>query len=146
MNPLETAKAERDALLKKLKALDETIKILEPVYGESDYDQVPDWALDKGLTESIRQLLERNPNHAFSPTEVRNWLVNSSYDFGGHVNPLASIHTTLKRITSDHRFVVVTSEKGTLYRFDPAVPPPPRETVMKGPKGTVRLKSPGKLF
>ena len=84
---------------------------------------MPDWALaasDLGLTDSIRMLLQSYPNRLFGPTEVRDVLVAGNYDFGQQPNPLASIHTVLKRITNgvDPRYVRVEGEKGTLYKFD----------------------------
>lgn len=122
MDFLQRAKAERDRLLKKLAALDEAIAILDPVYGENWEDNVPEWALgaaELGLTDTIRRLL-RDSYSALSPIDVRDRLVKAGYDFGVQPNPLASIHTTLKRITngSDPLYVREDGEKGTLYKFN----------------------------
>src|SRR5260370_22253842 len=122
MDFLQRAKADRERLLKKLAALDESIAILDPVYGENWEDNVPDWALgaaELGLTDSVRLVLQSTAS-ALSPLDVRERLIKSGYSFGDQPNPLASIHTVLKRITNgtDPRFARVEGEKGALYKFN----------------------------
>lgn len=115
-------------------AIDETIKLLEPVYGENWLDNVPEWALDAselGLTDSTRMVLQSKPDQPLSPTEVRDLLITGNYDFGEQQNPMAAVHTVLKRITngSDPRFARIEGDRGMLYKFDSNIPPPYRVEV-----------------
>ena len=51
-----------------------------------------------GLTEAIRNLLESNRKEWFNAVRIRDRLKASGFDFSGYTsNPLASIHTVLKR-------------------------------------------------
>jgi hypothetical protein len=133
MNPLESAKAERETLLRqraeierKLQAVEASIKLLEPEYGEARREPSPEWMIgdsEQGLTDSIRKFLQWNREIEWSPVAIRDGLVGAGYDFGQQANPLASIHTVLKRITngSDPRFKAVQTEKGALYKFVPGL-------------------------
>lgn len=52
-----------------------------------------------GLTDAIRGVLQTS-DEWLSAVQVRNRLVEDGFDFGGYTsNPLASIHTVLKRLT-----------------------------------------------
>ena len=128
VNPLQNAKAERALLLKqkteierKLKAVDASIEIYEPVYGEDpEMPLLPESVIPKGLTDTVRALMQHNQGKLWSPTDMRDALVRFGHDFGDQVNPMASIHTVLKRITSgnDYGFSAVHGETGKLYKFD----------------------------
>ena len=51
-----------------------------------------------GLTDAIRKVLEASPNEWFGATRVRDKLKQECFDFSSYAsNPLASIHTVLKR-------------------------------------------------
>jgi hypothetical protein len=53
---------------------------------------------ERGLTDAIRNLLESRPREWFDAVKVRDKLVKDGFDFSGYTsNPLASIHTVLKR-------------------------------------------------
>lgn len=116
---VRAARAELTNVERQLAALKESIDILDPIYGEDWLENVPDWAIgaaELGLTDKIRRLLLFNPKFV-SPTQVRDWLVANGHDFGQQENPLASIHTILKRITSgrDPRFERRETDEGTFY-------------------------------
>ena len=54
---------------------------------------------ERGLTEAIRVLLESNRRRWFSAVNVRDKLIESGFDFSTYTsNPLASVHTVLKRL------------------------------------------------
>jgi len=54
---------------------------------------------ERGLTEAIRVLLESNRRRWFSAVNVRDKLIESGFDFSNYTsNPLASVHTVLKRM------------------------------------------------
>jgi hypothetical protein len=68
-----------------------------------------------GLTEAIQQLLASDINRAFLPTEirdrVRSYLLN-------HSNQMASVHTTLKRLSKNNPFINVIERDGkTAYQM-----------------------------
>jgi hypothetical protein len=72
-----------------------------------------------GLTEAIRRILleENNADRYLTVAEIRDRLAARGFDFSGYVsNPLASVSTTLKRMTSGD--VEATEIQGvTAYRF-----------------------------
>ena len=55
-----------------------------------------------GLTDSIRRVSESSPKKSFTATEVRDVLKKAGFDFSSYkANPLASIHSVLKRLKPD---------------------------------------------
>lgn len=123
MNPLENALAEREILLRKLQAIDASIELLRPVYG----DTLPEAEIDvsRGLTHAVRGIMQHSSGKLWSPTEMRDRLLRNGYDFGLQANPLASIHTVLKRIAAsgDWGYSAVEGDNGNLYKFDLAFKP-----------------------
>jgi hypothetical protein len=51
-----------------------------------------------GLAEAIRTALKTNADRSLVPTEVRTIIKALGYDLSAHSNPLASIHSVLKRL------------------------------------------------
>jgi hypothetical protein len=52
----------------------------------------------RGFTDAVREFVRRNPEHWFTAIAVRNGLRTVNFDVGEYDNPLASIHTILKRL------------------------------------------------
>jgi len=51
-----------------------------------------------GLTDAIRNILQSNPKHWFTPIQIRDRLQELGFDFSGYTsNPLSSVHSVLKR-------------------------------------------------
>jgi len=50
------------------------------------------------LADAIRAVLKNNPQRSMSPVEVRDSLTAIGYETSKHKNPLASIHSVLKRL------------------------------------------------
>jgi hypothetical protein len=71
---------------------------------------------DTGLTDAVREVL-KSDNYYFSPVEIRDSLKAKNYDIGKYKNPLASIHTILKRLTYQKQVVEGTREGRTTYRW-----------------------------
>src|SRR5215470_5606038 len=63
----------------------------------------------KGWSEAIIRILDKGDTW-LSPTEVRDALAEGGYDFTGQANPLASIHTTLKRLVDGGDAIVNTPQ------------------------------------
>ena len=129
---LETRLAERAAIDQKIKAVRRSIKVLEPLYGGVRPSGVyPMSILAKGpmgITDRIREVLKANPNQALAPTRVRDLMLSFGFDIPNGPNPMATIHTILKRIAEDadsHVDVVEAESGGSLYTYIPPPPPSP---------------------
>jgi hypothetical protein len=62
-----------------------------------------------GLSDAILRIL--STDEYMSPIEVRDKLLETgSYDFAGQANPLASIHTTLKRLVDSEDVIANTPQ------------------------------------
>jgi hypothetical protein len=147
INPLDAAKTELDTLLRqateinsRIEAVREAIKILEPLYGNPM--PMPAWweaaslnnsgplsslntlaEMADGLTHRIRKVLRSHAGQPLTPVDVRDLIVASGFDLSGKSNAMAEIHQILKRIVSDPQFVTFTTLNGTVYKFDPSIPP-----------------------
>jgi hypothetical protein len=88
----EQALAERTALDGRLAQLQQTINTLSRLCGLQP--TVP-W----GLTDACRTIL-RNAARPLTAIEVRDRLASIGFDLGRYANPLAAIHTVLKRLTA----------------------------------------------
>lgn len=86
----EALGAERQRIDKRLSELAQTIGTLSRLCGLTP--TVP-W----GLTDACRTIL-RNAGRPMPPAEVRDRLQAIGYDLSVYANPLAAIHTTLKRL------------------------------------------------
>ena len=53
---------------------------------------------DVGFTDAVREVLRSHTPNYLSPVGVRNELQDKGFDLAGYKNPLASIHTILKRL------------------------------------------------
>ena len=92
--------------------------------------------LDQGITYRVRDCFK--PGVGLSATQVRDALVRSaSFDLKDYKNPLATIHTILKRLMKAGELFVVPSEhedEPTVYMM------PPAETIPVAKRVTERLK------
>ncbi len=80
---------------RKITALVKTVNALAPLAGQG---AEPEASMEgAGLTESIREILTVAGGPLRAP-EIRDRLVESGFDLSGYSNPLAVIHTTLRRL------------------------------------------------
>jgi hypothetical protein len=139
MNPLESAQTEladllakKDEIDSKIAAIQQSIRILEPLYGRQftgarPRSLVEDLSTDLrnlGITDAIERVLMSRPGVWMAPTIVRDHLVERGFKIAGD-NPMASVHTVLKRLV-DRKGPIVSgadSAKNTLYRYDPSISP-----------------------
>jgi hypothetical protein len=131
MNPLANARAELDSLRKlkaeiemKMEAVTQSIAILEPSYAQ---EHEPSHLLNlsvmmtglenMGITDAVRWALTTSLE-GLSPTQVRDVLVEHGYSVCGE-NPMATIHTVLKRLAHETGgSVVVEGRLGrTVYKY-----------------------------
>jgi len=66
---------------------DETLRSLQELVGTP------------GFTGAVREFMRRNSLYSFTPIDVREGLKTVNFDVTDYDNPLASIHTILKRLT-----------------------------------------------
>lgn len=65
-----------------------------------------------GLTAAVSAVLTFS---GMSAAEVRDALMRSGYDLSGHVNPLASVNTTLRRLADDDKILSREVEGRAVY-------------------------------
>ena len=70
-----------------------------------------------GFTDAIRMVLSNNPSHSANAIHVRNLLEKSKFDLSGYSNPLASIHTILKRLAKQGEVTVDVVNGEPFYRW-----------------------------
>lgn len=80
---------------------------------------------EMGLTDAIRNLLSSNPKEWFNAPKVRDRMLESGFDFSEYIsNPLASVHTVLKRFKRDEVTVRRSAVGIQEYRWiKPSLPP-----------------------
>jgi hypothetical protein len=80
-----------------------------------------------GFVDSIRSVLQRK---SLTPTEIRSWInITKRMDLSAYSNPMASIHTTLRRMKESGEVEEFTNEKGEkAYRLikKGGIEPPPQ--------------------
>ncbi|HET9384334.1 MAG TPA: hypothetical protein VFO67_04240 [Gemmatimonadales bacterium] len=109
----ETLGAERQHIDKRLSELAQTIATLSRLCGLTP--TVP-W----GLTDACRTVL-RNAGAPMTPSDVRDRLQGIGYDLASYSNPLAAIHTTLKRLAEaeELRTASLQGKPGYLWHRPP---------------------------
>lgn len=83
----------------------------------------------KGFTEAIRSILR--PGAAFKPTHIKDMIVLlRKMDLSGYTNPMASIHTTLRRMRTAGEIEELQNDKGEkLYRLAPGSKGPSQSEI-----------------
>jgi hypothetical protein len=138
MTPLESVQDELVAALgqraeidKKIEALKQSAKMLEPIYGRrprkvgvADLMRVgrvhAEDIKNLGITAAVERILINNAGAWLPPTSVRNGLKEAGFELVGD-NPLASIHQVLKRLVvrgENSPFVSREFQGQKLYKYD----------------------------
>jgi hypothetical protein len=111
----ETLGARRREIDARLSQLAQTIGALNRLCG---FAPTAPW----GLTDACRLVL-KNAAAPLTPTEVRDRLASIGFDLSRHSNPLASIHTVLKRLNRAGELRLLTRSPGRhAYVASPAAP------------------------
>lgn len=125
MDQLRTATAERHKLTQRIKRMEAAARsILATTEDEEEiasYQGMLDEIIEPtGFTDAIRKVLQAAGGEALAPVEVRDRLPGAGFPLSGYSNPLASVHTILKRIASNdilYNVEAVTSDGKTAYRW-----------------------------
>ena len=115
-------KAETD---RKIEAVTNTIRLLEPLYGRDrdpsrliSLTEMRNTGKDVGITKAVLCALMASSS-GLSPTEVRDVLSGNGYEIRGD-NPMAAVHTILKRLASKPNGPVIVQESDSgkrLYKY-----------------------------
>jgi hypothetical protein len=128
VTPLENVRAEltklraaKDRLEAQIAVLEETERILEPVYGTSLVRDLMENLLtpfgdSQGLTDKIRRLLIASFPGAATPTAIRDLMVSSGMDTSGRSNFLSEIHNVLKRLVAQDEVEETVLNGSKAYR------------------------------
>lgn len=129
---LKEASAERYKLTQRINRLEAAARsILATTEDESEIVEFQG-ALDEvieptGFTDAIRKVLQAANGEILTPTEIKDRLPAAGFRLSGYSNPLASIHTILKRM----------SKNESAYRV---------ESVIANDKAGYRWVTPGALM
>jgi hypothetical protein len=67
-----------------------------------------------GFTDAVRKVMHTPPLEFLSPIQVRDRLIETGFNLDKYTNPMASIHTILKRLVRSGQ-VDETDEEGRMY-------------------------------
>ena len=116
---LKSKVAERSEIQDRLAVLQHEIEGLQTMrmgadayFGEEATDS--DDAL--GITDAIRKVLSFR-NNAMRPTEIREALQESGFEIDVYKQPMAVIHTTLKRLKDQEDVESLEEDGAILYRI-----------------------------
>jgi len=115
LEKLEGEKAELEAALeareKQIAALERTVNFLAPMVGQ---EAVPVAAESTGMTGSIREILKKSPE-PLTASEIRDGLEKLGFDMKSYSNPLATIHTVLRRLAEAEEVETTHASPGKRY-------------------------------
>jgi hypothetical protein len=72
---------------------------------------------DTGLTDAVRDVLWENVETFISPVFIRDTLKAKGYEISKYKNPLASIHSVLKRLKTQKEVFDSNREGRTVYKW-----------------------------
>jgi hypothetical protein len=105
LSDLENLIRERNRMDMEIVKLRETVRALSTMVRESEEQinrrsAILGWASlnTPNLTDSVRAALRGAGEQGMTAIETRDKLQSAGFDFSGFSNPLASVHTTLKRL------------------------------------------------
>lgn len=125
VSDLESRVQKRDLLNAEIAGLRETVRVLSGLVGIAPDKQkrvalilaMAEFATPS-LNDAIRSLLTRKHPREMTPTEIRNALEDSNFNFGDFSNPLSACHSALKRMKNDGQIEEVKSRDGKIaYRM-----------------------------
>jgi hypothetical protein len=85
-----------------------------------------------GFTDSVRNALRNNPSYSANAVGVRDMLMKAGFDMSGYSNPLASIHTILKRLAQRGEVSITVVSGEPFYRWKADMPRKPKRSAFYG--------------
>ena len=70
-----------------------------------------------GITDAIREILREGLTHIWKPTSVRNYLRRKEFPLEKYQNPLAVVHTTLRRLEGQGEVEAIRKSGKTFYKW-----------------------------
>ena len=101
----------------RIATLQKTVDSLSALVGETE-DQITDGL---GLTDAIREVLKTDAKFGYPPAAVRQALRERGFEIDGYSNPLAVIHTTLKRLQNQGEVKTFDKDDKTYYQWQDAM-------------------------
>ena len=133
---------------RRIEGVTTTRQAIGPLVGE-----IPDtggWLLEKvdeflmeqetefGIMANVRQILEA-ADHELTIPEIKEVLTEKGWEPGAYGNPLAVLHTTMKRLLASGEATEILSEDGKAYRH---MSRKPQRRTQKAAKGASSSDSP----
>jgi hypothetical protein len=114
---LDALRADREILNKKISVMEEAIQLVRTVYSDAaEGSPAAIGAIDSlGFTDAVRQAMSAGMR--MTPIEVRDELANNGFDLARYSNPLATIHTILKRLLEAGQLEELEAADGKSYRL-----------------------------
>jgi hypothetical protein len=104
----EQEKIIKQRILKISRIVEANIRLLPEGEQEQLLSVMDDSMAPSGLTDAVLRVMPAG--RFLSAVDVRNALLKTGYDFSGQSNPLASVHTTLRRLANGKK--VLMEEQG----------------------------------
>ena len=111
---LERLTEEEKRITVRKAQLHETMKALAPLFCPELLPEIKSMS----LADAIR-LVIKNAQRPVSTLEIRSKLKDWGYDLSQHENPLASIHTALKRMEATEELSLVEEDGSEKKKFEP---------------------------
>ena len=124
---LAALRADRDVLDARLEQLnkeivrfEKVVDTLKPLASDGIYVATVVPTVENveglGLADACREILKQNPQYR-TARGIRDSLIGSGYDITQHTNPLASVHSVLKRLAEKGDVEELEAEGKTRYRW-----------------------------
>ena len=103
--------ARLDEIKTRKESLKQTMDALGELLGETEDERTT------GLTNRILDALKEDPKTGYMPIFLRDKLRDSGFDIDNYRNPMAVIHTTLRRLVDQGKIKCWTKRGSTYYQY-----------------------------
>jgi hypothetical protein len=111
---------QRDAIERSMTDTERGIRSILALHSDEDampyVEQLDELTRPEGFTDAIRKVLKASED-ALTPSEVKEKLPQVGFDLDGYNNPLASIHTILKRLARTDLVDQTEKDGKTAYKW-----------------------------
>src|SRR5438045_3861677 len=109
-----------ERLNKQIGDLTQAVEALGPLCDVDVKKEYPDLFWDAvepeiGLTDAVRKIMSTRPIEGYSAVALRDKLTESGFDMDKYTNPMANIHTILKRLVRSSAVNTLDDEGRTYY-------------------------------